>query len=77
MNPFATTTDPAWHRVIDSLVILAIGVAVGVMVGLIFIPSETITVTKVIQRVPLKSQDDSQGTVKAPVQSDTPKFEES
>ncbi|MFZ1323947.1 MAG: hypothetical protein WAQ57_02185 [Candidatus Saccharimonadales bacterium] len=67
MNPYVTSKDPAWHRAVDGLVILAIGFVIGIIVAGSLLTYETTTV-KTIRRVPTLQapSDDAAGTVESP-----------
>lgn len=75
-NPFITSKDPVWHRWIDGLVILTVGVAMGVVAAQLFVSYETTTVTRTTRRTPLLEtpKEEKAGEVKAPDTS--VKFEE-
>ena len=78
MNPFQVSSDNNLTRWIDAAVLLLVGVIIGVFAAqFVAFTTQTITTTKVIQRVPVKSQDSTKGTVEVPVTSDAPKVEES
>lgn len=70
MNPYTTSKDPRWHRVIDALVILAIGFTIGVFVTGTLMTYET-TTTRTIRRTPALQlpTEDTGGTVDAPQNS--------
>lgn len=75
MNPFVTSKDPVWHRWIDGMVILVIGVALGMVAAQAFMSYETVTTTKTIRRTPMVTSPEGQaGEVQAPEQP--VKFEE-
>lgn len=51
MNPYQISTDPVWHRWVDGIVILAIGLAAGVVITSMFMYGQTITVVETVRSV--------------------------
>ncbi len=68
MNPYAPSHDPNWHRLVDGLVILVIGMAVGLVVANLFASYETVEIrsTKFIRKMPAA---EGAGNVQAPEQA--------
>ncbi len=68
MNTYVISKDPAWHRIVDVIVILAIGFVAGVILSGALITYETETTTvKSIKRVPsVQTPQDQSGKVDAP-----------
>lgn len=44
MNPYQISQDPAWHRWIEGLIVLFIGIAAGVTIASALMVEETTTV---------------------------------
>lgn len=73
MNPLHKTKNTKLNRVIDVIVILAIGMVIG-MTAAQYLNTDSITTTRVIQRVPLRTQDAKQEA--ADTQEETVTFNE-
>lgn len=61
-NPYQISSDPIWHRWIDGLIILFIGIAAGIVIaGSIMLGEVTTTTrtTEIIRRNPLSPQVES------------------
>lgn len=74
MNPYQVSQDPVWHRWVDGLVILVIGVAAGVVVSQAMTYTETTTITETVRKVQTAPQ------IESGVSTDIPsgiRFEES
>lgn len=70
MNPYEVSNDPLWHRWVDGLVILVIGLAAGLVLAqalLIGQTTTTTTTTEIIRRNPTSGPQIESG-----VQTDVP-----
>lgn len=57
MDPYQVSHDPTWHRWVDGLVILVIGLAAGLVISQASLLQET--TTEVIRTVPTAPQVES------------------
>lgn len=71
MDPFTPTQDQMWHRMLDGLVVITIGVVMGILVSQWFM--STIAASddsRLIRETPtLQIPNETPGTVDAPGQS--------
>lgn len=59
MNPYQISQDPAWHRWVDGIVILVIGLAAGAVIASMFMYQQTVTVTETIRGIQTAPQVES------------------
>jgi hypothetical protein len=50
MNPYHISQDPIWHRYMDGLIILFIGIAAGLVMAQALMTEETVITTETIRR---------------------------
>ncbi len=67
-DPYQISNDPAWHRWVDGVVLLVIGLAAGLVIAQAVALQETATTTRteIIRTMPRAPQ------VESGVQTDTP-----
>lgn len=59
MNPYQVSQDPAWHRWVDGLVVLVIGIAAGAVIASMFMYQQTVTVTETVRSIQTAPQIES------------------
>lgn len=65
-DPYQISVDPAWHRLVDGIILLFIGIAIGVVAAQMLTYQETTTITETIRQVQTAPQ------IESGVHTDTP-----